>query len=331
MGEVSPSVCSPERGTPTQLVSVVAEDDVITPVGETIDSSDAFPNILPPPPGFSQFSWPFDDWSVTNEQSRFAFNEDSRSCSPDVIAGRPGVEPPLQLSPITPVGADDAVTVITGSSDPESVCPPEVEVLVSPLVDVSSDLTADVLRTESLLLLPSIEGLLQDMLWAPVAPRFPDVDVRHATPVPRWQLAREGPFLAERSPDSIRSLGAGCAFRNTTNRSSDYTAPSGEFGLPRHHLRFLEWIGVPQSASLLEMGAGQWLDTLSRDQAMAAAVQLQWDVGLMQNNFDVLDQYTLSLQGTASKLIVPRNSGSKPYIRYTSNIVVCKQHRSYSQ
>ena len=37
-------------------------------------------------------------------------------------------------------------------------------------------------------------------------------------------------------------------------------------GLPMHHPKFLKWIGVPQSFSLLEMGAGRWLDTLSRDQ-----------------------------------------------------------------
>ena len=36
---------------------------------------------------------------------------------------------------------------------------------------------------------------------------------------------------------------------------------------------------------------------------MAAAVQLQRDICLMQTNLDVLDQYTLSLQGTASNLI----------------------------
>ena len=40
-----------------------------------------------------------------------------------------------------------------------------------------------------------------------------------------------------------------------------------------------------------------------RDQAVAAAVHLQRDVGLMQTNLDVLDQYSLALQGTASKLI----------------------------
>ena len=92
-------------------------------------------------------------------------------------------------------------------------------------------------------------------------------------------------------------------FQNTSYRSSDYDAPSGEFRLPVHHLWFLEWIGVPQSACLLEMGAGRWVDHLSRDQAIAAAVHLQRDVGLMQTNLDVLDQYTLSLQGMASKLV----------------------------
>ena len=117
------------------------------------------------------------------------------------------------------------------------------------------------------------------------------------------RLAREGPFLAERSPESICSLGAGCAFRNTSYRSSDYDAPSGEFGLPVHHPQFLEWIGVPQSACLLEMGTGRWVDHLSRNEAVAAAIQLQRDVGLMQTNLDVLDQYSLALQGTASKLI----------------------------
>ena len=36
---------------------------------------------------------------------------------------------------------------------------------------------------------------------------------------------------------------------------------------------------------------------------MAVAVQLQRDVCVMQTNLDVLDQYTVFLQGMASKLI----------------------------
>ena len=115
--------------------------------------------------------------------------------------------------------------------------------------------------------------------------------------MPRWRLAREGPFLAERSPGLIRSLGAGCAFGNASCRGSDCDAPLGEFGLPVHHQRFLEWIGVPQSACLLEMGAGRWVDHLSRDETVAAAIQLQRDVGLKQINLDVLDQYSLARSG----------------------------------
>ena len=61
-----------------------------------------------------------------------------------------------------------------------------------------------------------------------------------------------------------------------------------------HHPQFLEWIGVPHSASLLEMGPGWWLNALSQDKAMAAAIQLQRDVCLMQTNIDILDQYALA-------------------------------------
>ena len=172
--------------------------------------------------------------------------------------------------------------------DSESVGSPDVELLVSPLVDVGTDTVMDVSRPVSPV--PTVENLfVQDRMWAPVVLPSPDVVDRRETPEPRWRLAREGPFLAERSPESIRSLGL--------------DVPSGEFGLPVHYPRFLEWIGVPQSVCLLEMCTGRWVDHLSRDQVVAAAVQLERDVGLMQTNLDFLDQYSLALQGTASKLI----------------------------
>ena len=57
--------------------------------------------------------------------------------------------------------------------------------------------------------------------------------------VPRWRLAREGPFLEGRSAESIRLLGLGCAFRNTTYRASDYAEPAGEYGLLLNHPRLL--------------------------------------------------------------------------------------------
>ena len=51
--------------------------------------------------------------------------------------------------------------------------------------------------------------------------------------------------------EAIMILGDGCAFRSTTYRSADYAQPSGKYGLPLHHPRFLEWIDAPESARLL--------------------------------------------------------------------------------
>ena len=132
--------------------------------------------------------------------------------SPDVLVSHSDVEPPF--SPI----AQDQDLVSVGS--------PDVGLLVSPLVDISTDSVSAVIRPLSQL--PTVDNLFaQDRLWAPIAVPSPDVGDRRETPAPRWRLAREGPFLAKRSPESIRSLGAGCAFRNTSYRSSDYDAPSG--------------------------------------------------------------------------------------------------------
>ena len=177
LGDVSPSVCSPEQGTPTQLVSVVAEEDVITPVGEPISSSSTAPATLPLPPGFSPFSWPVDDGNMDNEQSCFPFDVD---CSPDVLVRQLSVE--SSLSPITPVCSDTL----------DSVGSPEVGLLVSPLVDVCSDISADVSRPVCRRYLPSGASSYKP----------PVVDDRRATPVPRWRLAREGP---ERSSTSVHS------------------------------------------------------------------------------------------------------------------------------
>ena len=92
----------------------------------------------------------------------------------------------------------------------------------------------------------------------------------------------------------------------------DHAPPPGGLGVPLNHPRFLEWVGAPASAWLLEMSPGQWLDTLSRDQAMTAAWQLHKDACLMNTNLDILDQYALSLHGAASK-ILQKTIGGSPY------------------
>ena len=132
--------------------------------------------------------------------------------------------------------------------------------------------------------------------------------------VPRWRLAREGPFPNEPSRASLRVLGKGCVFRHTTYSVEDHAILEGGLGVPLNHPRFLEWLGVPDSAWLLEMSPGHWCDTLSRDQAMSVAMQLHRDACLMQTNLDILDQYALALHGTASKLL-QKTIGGGPYPR----------------
>ena len=68
-------------------------------------------------------------------------------------------------------------------------------------------------------------------------------------PVPRWRLAREGPFLSEISSLNVAGFGHGCAFRSTTYRPSDYAQPSGKYGLPLHHPRF--WSGSVHRSHLV--------------------------------------------------------------------------------
>ena len=171
-------MCSPFLEKPTPIVSAVV-DDVVILEGETNGSSDVVPDVIPPHPGFPPFSWPIVVGHVAIEQSGFPFGDGG---SPDVLTNQPDVEPPF--SPITQ------------AHDSESVGSPDVGLLVSPLVDVSTDTVTDVSRPVSHL--PTVENLfVQDMLWAPVALPSPDVDDRRETPVPRWRLAREGLFLVE--------------------------------------------------------------------------------------------------------------------------------------
>ena len=63
------------------------------------------------------------------------------------------------------------------------------------------------------------------------------------------------------------------------------------FGLQLHHPRFLELIGTPESARLLYHSPSFWVDQLGEECAMAAAVNLQRDAGLMLSNLQILSVY----------------------------------------
>ena len=200
-------MCAPLVRQPTQIVSAAVQDEVVVPEEETNGSPDVVPDVIPPPQGFLPFSWPLALKHVEIEQSGCSSGDGG---SPDIPASQPDVEPPF--SPIV------------HARDSESVGSPDVGLLVSPLMDVGTDTGTDV--SLPVFPLPTFENLfVQDLLWAPVAP---DVDDLRESPVPRWRLAREDPFLAERSPESIRSLGAS-GIRHTAVRTLTRLQGSSDF------------------------------------------------------------------------------------------------------
>ena len=259
-----------------------------------------------PPPGFPQFSWPQEDWMLSGDPVLDPGLQFVTSWSTRILQERTADLPSLPLSPIAVEGSRDSITAQLGSSTDETITPVRV---VKSHADHHK-------RHRKEYSAPSEDFLFKNVLWAPavnVPRQFMKTDGgRTPRKIPQWWLAREGPFLNERSAASIRVMGPGCPFRHTTYSEEDHALPLGGFGVPLNHPRFLEWVGAPDSAKLLEMSPGQWVDSLSRDKAMSAAAQLHQDACLMNTNLNILEQYALSLHGAASK-ILEKTIGGDPY------------------
>ena len=75
------------------------------------------------------------------------------------------------------------------------------------------------------------------------------------------------------------------------------------YGLQLHHPRFLEFIGAPESARLLNHSPSFWVDRLGQECAMAAAVNLQRDAGFMMSNLQILAQFVTSLHRLSSEML----------------------------
>ena len=80
LGDAESSVCSPDQESPPLILPVVEEEISEAPVGESIELVPSAPaTSLPPPPGFSPFSWPVDDGGMDVDDLCFQFGVD---CSP---------------------------------------------------------------------------------------------------------------------------------------------------------------------------------------------------------------------------------------------------------
>ena len=113
-------------------------------------------------------------------------------------------------------------------------------------------------------------------------------------------ISREGPFEAGTSPMDtdngplITSALPGCPYRFTSYTGTSMSDGDTTYGLQLHHPRFLEFIGAPESARLLRLGG---------ECAMAAAVNLQRDAGLMMSNLQVLGQFVTALHRMSSEMM----------------------------
>ena len=269
----------------------------------TIDNGpDAHAKSPGTPPGFRPFEWPQAEWDSNGDLQRdpglpFVASWSARLAE-EAMLSPPPLEP---MSPIPNMDSQDSMLVQTSTPEMDAVTP----VVLNQIRSVRRQRTREASspRTKSGSSASTAGFLFKDILCAEALIRQQVGSVKSTKRVPRWRLAREGLFPNERSQASLRVLGKGCLFRHTSYEWNDHAPPKGGLGVPLNHPRFLEWVGTPDTAWLLEMSPGHWCDTLSRDRALTAAMQLHKDACLMKSNLDVLDQYALALHGTASTIL----------------------------
>ena len=122
-------------------------------------------------------------------------------------------------------------------------------------------------------------------------------------------IAREGPFDPDTTPmdteDSplINTSMPGCPFRMTSYTGPAMVDSDTRYGFQLHHPRFLEFIGAPESARLLNQSPSFWVDRLGQASAMAAAMNLQRDAGFMMTNLQILEQFVMSLHRMSAEML----------------------------
>ena len=294
-----------------EVPSGTAPTEQIGTLSTTDNGQDAHAKSPGTPPGFRPFEWPQAEWDSNGDLQLdpglpFVASWSARIAE-EAMLSPPPLEP---MSPIPNMDSQDSMLVQTSTAEMDT----ETPVVLKQIRSVRRQRTREASspRTRSGSSVSTAEFLFKDILCAEALIRQQVGSVKSTKRVPRWRLAREGPFPNERSQASLRVLGKGCLFRHTSYNWNDHAPPKGGLGVPLNHPRFLEWVGTPDTAWLLEMSPGHWCDTLSRDRALMAAMQLHKDACLMKSNLDILDQYALALHGTAST-ILQRTIGGGPF------------------
>ena len=247
------SFATVDKMTSVLTGTTTAEIDETPPVEARVTGSRETSPV--PPPGFRPFEWLEADWIKNGELQRDPGLKFVASWSAKLAEEEMSSPPPLEtMSPTPMADGQDSMTVQVGTSDSETVTPVVLDQIRS--VHRRRSRKQSSLRTNSVNPASGADFLFKDILCeeAQIKKRPGSVkkNTRDIHTVPRWRLAREGPFPNERSQASLRVLGKGCAFRHTTYKWEDHARPEGGLGVPLNHPRFLEWLGAPDSAWLLD-------------------------------------------------------------------------------
>ena len=87
----------------------------------------------------------------------------------------------------------------------------------------------------------------------------------------------------------------GCPYRFLESDELPFIDGTPVYGLQLHHPRFLELVGAPESARLLDRTPLYWVEEMGKERAMVAADTLQRDAGVMLSNLQILSQFAMVL------------------------------------
>ena len=215
-GEIDPRTTD-QDATPTESPTVTIQKDIEEPRTQEIREESTVP------PGFRPFQWPQADWDDIGDETLDPGLKFVTSWSARITEERSSLPPLVPLSPITVEDSQDSVTAQQDLPTSAVYIPIGPDRIRS--VHRRRPRRPVKMSTKCEKPAPADDFLFRDILCdrAMITDRSLSETTgnRDSGGVPRWRLAREGPFTNERSQASLQVLGRGCAFRHTTYSVED--------------------------------------------------------------------------------------------------------------
>ena len=183
-----------------------------------------------------------------------------------------------------------------GATQPDGVLLPTM------LEDFNDSVLGDPISYALIEQLPGSESplLLPVYAWPPSSAFMMDSVI--LTVLAPWKSERlpaetsvaDPPVTAEKAR-VVKSGLPGCPYRFFESGELPFTDGNPAYGLQLHHPGFLELVGAPELARLLDCAPSFLVEELGKEGAMAAAATLQRDAGVMLSNLQILiDRYFIS-------------------------------------